>query len=325
MSKNDLMAAVGNRNAGRAARSEEARGMLKDLNDTIGLSSRVPTYSLEPNPYNSRTIYSPAQVEARAKSMKHAGQAQAILVAEMPDGRRITVDGWTRKLASELLAEDPTLPPEKRELFLTIDAVVRTDLTMQDIALLSYVANEEHNSLTDMDRAMGFAKALTDKLFATQEELAEAYGISQSTVTKLNSMATAPAPLREILMANPEKLTYSFFAEVADLGVPVQGKLLSEAASLDRSVAWLRNQVASCKRQAGEAPVTQIERLEDASLKWSTASRARSIEISLRSKKDQLDTVTLLTRLFHLSSEDRALFAEALKDPEKLLAALKPA
>lgn len=326
MRKADLESALLNRGAQREGREEDAQATVRALFKPITEgTSRIPTKGLKQNPYNSRTVYTPDQVSARALSLLNSGQAQAILVAELPDGQRIVVDGWTRNLASIQLENDESLPQEKREFFSHIEAKVRTDLSMQDIAALSYIANEEHNSLTDIDRALGFHKALQDNLFSSQQELAEAFGIDQSVVSRLQGLATAPAPVREIILAHPSKLTYSFVAEVIGTGLSVelQSKLLSDVSVKDRSRSWLRNQVALASARTGVSQSKVQERqLVDATLKWPSSPRAKSLELVLRSKTDQTAAVGLLESVFSLDQGKREALAALLQDPDWVQAQL---
>jgi ParB family chromosome partitioning protein len=315
MAKRDMEAALANRGALRAGREDEAAGTVRALFTPNESIARIPTAGLEQNPYNSRTVYTPEQVSARALSLLNSGQAQAILVAEMSDGRRFVVDGWTRTLASRQLADDKTIQEDRREFFTQIDAQVRTDLTMRDLAVLSYIANEEHNGLTDIDRGIGFHKSLQDGLFATQQELATAYGIDQSVVAKLQGLATAPDSVRKVIMAHPEKLSYTLASEVimSELQLEIQCKLLAEAATQNKSRSWLRAQVALAS--SGKAgPKIVLRQMQDATLKWSSSSRAKSLELVLKSKSDLLSAVTLLESVYQLEREERERLMELLHD-----------
>lgn len=306
------------RNRLRVGRAEEAAVTTKNLLRPVDFAStRVRVDDLVENPYNSRSVYLPEQVEDKARSLTLSGQATPILVARMADDQLVVIDGWTRTLASRQIAADESLPEEAREKFSTIEAVIREDLTLQQLAMLSYVSNEEHKGLRDIDRAFAYHKALTDKVFGSQEELADAYRVDRTVVSKVKNIATAPEVILEVVKASPDKLTYSFLAEVlsSNLSVSKQCDLLKETVEKDRSVAWLRGQVVASTAMSGiRTSQAQELKLEAATIKWSPAPRAKTIELVLRTKADQLNMVRLLSGLCAQGQTAREHLAEVLED-----------
>lgn len=122
----------------REGRAEEAAATTKALmQPVLNASPRVRLDELVENPYNSRTVYLSSQIEDKVRSLLQSGQVTPILVAQLADGQKVVVDGWMRTIASRQIVADKTLPEETRTRFSTIEAVVREDLTLQQIAMIS--------------------------------------------------------------------------------------------------------------------------------------------------------------------------------------------
>lgn len=119
-------------------------------------------------------------------------------------------------------------------------------------------------------------------------------------MTKLKSIATAPEDINDVVRANPDKLTYSLLAEVLSppLSVAKHCELLTETVENDRSQAWLREKVAAIACMSGTRNLQAEEvKLDDATIKWSPAPKAKTIDLILRTKADQLQMVRLLKGL----------------------------
>jgi hypothetical protein len=122
--------------------------------------------------------------------------------------------------------------------------------------------------------------------------------------------------VRKVIMAHPEKLSYSLASEVimSELQLEIQCKLLAEAATQNKSRSWLRAQVALAS-SGNAGPKIVLRQMRDATLKWSSSSRAKSLELVLKSKSDLLSAVTLLESVFQLEREGRERLMELLQDP----------
>ena len=68
--------------------------------------------------------------------------------------------------------------------------IVVKELTDQQAAVEMEIENREREDITAMERAMSWARQLKDKLFPTQEKLAEAMGLSQPRISQAVSAAS---------------------------------------------------------------------------------------------------------------------------------------
>lgn len=325
----------------RQGRADEAAEATKTLRKDLApeAPTNVLVADLQENPYNSRVVYQPQQIDDKVQSLLQTGQATPILVAQMDDGQLVVIDGWTRTLAARGIVADESLSEDVREKFAYLEAVIRVGITPQQLATLSYVSNEEHKGLRDIDRAFAYHRALEAKVFGTQDELADAYRVDQSIVSRVVKMATAPSEIISVVQASPDKLTYSFVSEVlsSPLKVAKQRELLLETVEKNRSVMWLRSKVAALAAMGGEKGDTvQTLKLEEAAIKWSTSAKSRTVEVVLNTKADQLNLVQLLNGIFSQKPDFRAALTglldnaaaadklgALLADPDQLTAVLE--
>jgi len=167
----------------------------------------VPTYQEVPidlvldNPYNARYFYKPEKVADLARSMAADGQLIPGLAVKRGN-EFILIAGHYRKKG----AKQAALP--------TLKLMVYENITDQDLYLLSYKENAEHNEQTVLDNAFAWRRVLDDKLYQSEVELAEAIGMSKSNVNKTLSIMKLDALVLDVIAQNPELYALSVLYEV---------------------------------------------------------------------------------------------------------------
>jgi len=167
----------------------------------------VPTYQEVPidsvldNPYNARYFYKPEKVADLARSMAADGQLIPGLAVKRGD-QYILIAGHYRKKG----AKQAAMP--------TLKLMVYENITDQDLYLLSYKENAEHNEQTVLDNAFAWRRVLDERLYQSEVELAEAIGMSKSNVNKTLSIMKLDALVLDVIAQNPELYALSVLYEV---------------------------------------------------------------------------------------------------------------
>lgn len=106
---------------------------------------------LDPSEYNSRLFYSEQRIRAITESLR-TGQLIPILVTpnKVSQGRYIVVDGWTRVLSLRSSGETEAW------------AVIRENMSEEEIARYNFKANDDRNDLWDIERAHYFKRYFDD-------------------------------------------------------------------------------------------------------------------------------------------------------------------
>ncbi len=144
----------------------------------------LPMEAIEPNPFQPRTRFDPAQLEELAASIRAYGVLQPITVRAV-DGAYQLVSGERRFRASQLAGR------------LTIPALVR-QVSDREAAEMALVENLQRADLNYFEEAEGYAKLMRD-FQITQEEVARRVGKSQPAVAnKLRLLQVSERVRREI-------------------------------------------------------------------------------------------------------------------------------
>ena len=139
---------------------------------------------IQPNPFQPRTHFDPAQLEELASSIREYGVLQPVIV-RLVDGKYQLVSGERRFRASQL-AQKETVPASLRQL------------NDREVAEMALIENLQREDLNYFEEAEGYAR-LIQEFQITQEEVAKKMGKSQPTIAnKLRLLHLSEKVRREI-------------------------------------------------------------------------------------------------------------------------------
>lgn len=137
---------------------------------------------LTPNPAQPRKVFSDAEIQVLADSIKEKGLLQPILVKELDDGQIIIVSGERRFRAHQILKRE-TIPA----WFTTGDA--------EELALVENLVREDLSAIETAEAL----KQLSDKLDGkSQKDLARLIGKAETTVSEILSLNKLSEDIRNI-------------------------------------------------------------------------------------------------------------------------------
>lgn len=146
----------------------------------------VPLDSLEPNPFQPRTVFEPTRLQELAASLRETGMVQPILVRRQA-GRYQIIAGERRWRAA-------------REAGLATVPVVVRDVPDDRLLELALVENIQRQELLPLEEAQAYQR-LHDEFRMTQEEVARRVGKDRSTVANTLRLLRLPREVRELLSA----------------------------------------------------------------------------------------------------------------------------
>jgi ParB family chromosome partitioning protein len=246
----------------------------------------VPLESLEPNPFQPRSVLSEDRLGELAASIKESGMVQPILVRRA-GGRYQIIAGERRWRAAQRLGLH-SVPVTIRDV---------PDDRLLELALVENIQREE---LTPLEEAQAFQR-LQDEFHLTQEDVARKVGRDRSTIANALRLLRLPREVRELLGAGRLDAGHGR-ALLALERAEEQLALAREAArkglsvrEVERRVALLR---APRRRQARKDPNTRAaeERLRAAlgtRVQISRRGRGGAVRIAFVSEAE-------LNRLFDL-------------------------
>jgi len=150
-------------------------------NYECGTLHNLELSKLTPNPDQPRKIFSDAEIQILADSIKEKGLLQPILVKKMEDGQIIIVSGERRFRAHQLL-ERETIP----SWFTTGDA--------EELALVENLVREDLSAMETAEALMKLKERLGDK---KQADLAKLIGKAKSTLSEYLSLNKFPQDIRD--------------------------------------------------------------------------------------------------------------------------------
>lgn len=139
---------------------------------------------IQPNPFQPRVYFDPAQLEELSNSIHQYGVLQPVIV-RLVDGKYQLVSGERRFRASMLAGKE------------TIPALLR-QLDDREVAEMALIENLQREDLNYFEEAEGYAR-LIQEFQITQEEVARKMGKSQPTIAnKLRLLHISERVRREI-------------------------------------------------------------------------------------------------------------------------------
>lgn len=156
---------------------------------------------VDENPFNARKVYRPERVNELAASIGAHGQ-DVPGIATTRNGRYVLAAGHYRRRAIKLLG------------LKTIDLMVHEGLTDKQLFEYSYRENAEREGQSALDNALCWRDLLDQKLYVNETELAEATGISLSSVNKTLQILQLSEPIREVIKQDPSAFALTALYEL---------------------------------------------------------------------------------------------------------------
>lgn len=193
-----------------------------------GASSEVPWDSLDPNPFQPRSVLDPERLEELAASIRESGIVQPILVRRA--GARYQIIAGERRWRAAQKAGLESVPVTLRDV---------PDDRLLEFALVENIQREE---LTPLEEAHAFQR-LHEEFRMTQEEVAKRVGRDRSTVANALRLLRLPREVRELLTAGRLDAGHARALLALD-GPEAQVALAREAARKGLSVREVERLVA---------------------------------------------------------------------------------
>ena len=140
---------------------------------------------IRPNPFQPRRVFDPVGLEELRDSIRNHGLLQPVVVRKAENGYQL-ISGERRWRASRLAG----LP--------TIAAIVRKEVSDNDMLELALVENVQRRDLNAIERARAF-KDIMVQLETTQQDVADKVGLKRSTVANLMRLLELPEGIQEMI------------------------------------------------------------------------------------------------------------------------------
>jgi ParB family transcriptional regulator, chromosome partitioning protein len=148
---------------------------------------RLPLSAIVPNPLQPRRVFTEAELEGLAASIRENGLLQPLVVRPAPgatDRFELVVGERRFRAITRLGWEDAP--------------VVIRDATDETLLVLALVENLQREALNPLEEAEGYV-ALSDRFQLNHGEIAKAVGKDRSTVTNLMRLLKLPPSVRKLL------------------------------------------------------------------------------------------------------------------------------
>ncbi len=149
-------------------------------------SSEVPVGSIDPNPWQPRSVVADADIAELAESLREHGLVQPVVVRPTGDRYQL-IAGQRRLAAAKRLGWERVL----------VRVLEVDDRQMAEIAI---VENLQRRDLDALEKAASFKQYITTWQ-CTQEELAKRLSIDRSTVANLIRLLDLPDAVQKMLRA----------------------------------------------------------------------------------------------------------------------------
>jgi ParB family transcriptional regulator, chromosome partitioning protein len=149
--------------------------------DSVDLA-HIPVDQIDPNPFQPRRVFDPAEISALADSLRQHGMLQPVLVRMVND--RYQMIAGERRLKASIEAQLLEIPARIMEL---------DDQRVNELAMVENLQREDLNAL---EKASAFRDYL-NRFGGTQEELAGRLGLDRSTVSNLIRLLDLPEEVQD--------------------------------------------------------------------------------------------------------------------------------
>lgn len=162
---------------------------------------------LQPSRYQARRI-TPERVRQLVETIKQQGLLQPVTARPVGENKYELIAGHRRHQAFSVLLAEAT-SDEERKRWSTIPCVIKLHLTEVQAAALTAVENLERDDGDPLEQGRSLLNVKTAGNFATNQEVANATGLSSPTVSRLIRLAEAPEVIQTAVSPG-------VFVEVAD-------------------------------------------------------------------------------------------------------------
>ncbi|MEX3815803.1 ParB family chromosome partitioning protein [Paraburkholderia atlantica] len=176
---------------GLMTKLNQAEQRIAEL-EAQGAQSVVPVAKVRPNPWQPRTRFVEAKLRELAESIREVGLMQPVLV------RRITLQDGEEYF--ELIAGERRWRAHQL-LELEDIKVIIVDVTDADMAVMALTENISREDLTDYE--IGKAMRRAEKEFPDRKKMAEAMGLSRSSLYRYMAFENLPTFMLEDLERSP--------------------------------------------------------------------------------------------------------------------------
>jgi ParB family chromosome partitioning protein len=146
--------------------------------------TEVPVESLDPNPFQPRTVMVPERLAELTASIRESGIVQPILVR--PNGDRYQIIAGERRFRAA------------QALGLAAVPVVVRDVPDEHLLELALIENIQREELSPLEEAQAFHR-LQEEFHLSQEEVARRVGRDRSTVANTVRLLRLPREARDLL------------------------------------------------------------------------------------------------------------------------------
>lgn len=146
----------------------------------------IPVDQIDPNPFQPRQQFDPAEIASLADSLRQHGMLQPVIVR--PQGDRYQLIAGERRLRASIEAHLHEIPARV------------LDLDDQRVCELAMVENLQRQDLNALEKATAFRNYL-DTYGGTQEELADRLGLHRTTVSNLLRLLDLPEEIKQAVLS----------------------------------------------------------------------------------------------------------------------------
>ena len=147
---------------------------------------RLPVNQIDPNPFQPRRVFDPAEVATLADSIRQHGVLQPVIVRAVDD--RYQLIAGERRLRACVEAKLSEIPAR---------VMVLDDRRVSELAM---VENLQREDLNPIEKAIAFRDYL-GRYGGTQEELAKRLGVDRSTLSNLIRLLDLPDEVQTAVMS----------------------------------------------------------------------------------------------------------------------------
>jgi len=202
---------------------------------------RLPLSAIIPNPHQPRRVFSDAELEGLAASIRENGLLQPLVVRPVggtPDRFELVVGERRFRAITRLGWSD-------------VPVVVR-EASDETLLVLALVENLQREALNPLEEAEGYV-ALSDKFQLSHTEIAKAVGKDRSTVTNVLRLLKLPPSVRKLVEEGA--LSQGHARALLTVEDPVKASELGrQAAQQGWSVREVERRVARGSARRGAKP-----------------------------------------------------------------------
>lgn len=188
---------------------QQAKGTAQHIGSPRGTFVEAPMGQIVPNPFNARKTYREARIREMKASLAANGQ-ETPGTATIRDGKYVLAAGHYRFKGLQLL-DAPTMA-----------LMLIPDLTDKQLYELSYRENAEREEQSALDNALAWSELIQNGVYASEQELAEAVGLSAPNVNKTLSILRLSKLVLDVVREDPAAFALGVLYELS-LFEPVGG------------------------------------------------------------------------------------------------------